>query len=65
MDLTAGISTSAIASTAQSNGDAVTVSVLKKAMDSQASAAAQLINSVAQSSAALPDNLGKNINVTA
>ena len=65
MDLAAGISTSAIAATAKSNGDAVTVSVMKKAMDSQASAAAQLINSVAQSSASLPDNLGQNINVTA
>lgn len=65
MDLTAGISTSAIAATAQSNGDAVTVSVMKKAMDSQASAAAQLIESVVQSSTALPDNLGQNLNVTA
>jgi hypothetical protein len=38
---------------------------MKKAMDSQAASAAQLIESVAQSSAALPDNLGQNINVTA
>ena len=65
MDLAAGISTSAIAATAKSNGDAVTLSVMKKAMDFQAAAAAQLIESVVESSAALPDNLGQNINVTA
>jgi hypothetical protein len=65
MDVAAGISTAALASTAMSNGDAVTVSVMKKAMDIQATSAAQLISSVAQSTQALPDNLGRNINVTA
>lgn len=65
MDISAGISTAALASTAMNNGDAVTVSVMKKAMDIQASSAAQLISSVAQSTQALPDNLGRNINVTA
>jgi hypothetical protein len=65
MDIAAGISTAALASTAMSNGDAVTVSVMKKAMDIQATSAAQLISSVAQSTQALPDNLGRNINVTA
>jgi antitoxin component of MazEF toxin-antitoxin module len=65
MDISAGISTSAIAATAKSNGDAVTVSVMNKALDTQAAAAAQLIESVAQLSEALPDHLGQNINVTA
>ncbi len=68
MDLNVGISPSAIAATAQSNGDAVTVSVMRKALDTQASAAAQLINSVVESAPApqaLPDNLGNNLNVTA
>jgi len=65
MDISAGISTAAIAATAKSNGDAITVSVMNKAMDSQAAAAAQLLESVAQLSEALPDNLGQNINVTA
>ena len=65
MDISAGISSSALASTAMQNGDAVTVSVMKKAMDVQASAAAQLIESVAQSTQSLPDNLGRNLNVTA
>lgn len=58
MDSTSGISLSAIASTAQSNGDAVTISTLKKAMDIQAQAAMALLE-------ALPDNVGRNLNVTA
>jgi hypothetical protein len=65
MDISAGISTATIAATAKSNGDAVTVSVMKKAMDTQESAAAQLIASVAEVSEALPDNLGNNLNVKA
>ena len=65
MDISAGISTAGLASTAMHNGDAVTVSVMKKAMDIQATSAAQLIESVAQSSQSLPDNLGRNLNVTA
>jgi hypothetical protein len=64
MDISAGISTSAIAMTAQRTGDAVTVSVMKKAMDIQAASAAQLIAALPPI-AALPDNLGQNINVTA
>jgi len=65
MDIAAGISNSALASSAMHNGDAVTVSVMKKAMDIQASAAAQLINSVVENTQSLPDNLGRNLNVTA
>ncbi len=65
MDVAAGISNAAIANTAMHNGDAVTVSVLKKAMDIQASSAAQLIQAATEVTQALPDNLGQNINVTA
>ncbi|EXJ13313.1 YjfB family protein [Imhoffiella purpurea] len=56
-------------STAMSNaevGNAVSVSVLKKAMDTQEQAATQLIQSVSgTSSAGLPEGVGGNINVTA
>ncbi len=48
---------------ATQNGDAVTVSVMRKALDIQSSQAAQLIESVAQS---VPDpsaTLGRNIDV--
>ena len=65
MDISAGISNAALASTAAHNGDAVTVSVMKRTMNIQASTAAPLIESVAPSTPALPDNLGQNINVTA
>ncbi|MCB1800712.1 MAG: YjfB family protein [Gammaproteobacteria bacterium] len=50
---------------ATQNGDAVTVSVLRKAMDIQAAQATQLIDSVAQS---MPDpgaRLGQQIDVKA
>lgn len=45
----------------------VSTSVLKKALDIQASAAAQLIASLPQTTPAanLPANLGQNINTTA
>lgn len=65
MDISAGISTTAIANTAQQNGDAVTINVLNKALDAQVTAAAQLIESTVQATESLPDNLGNNINVTA
>ena len=48
----------------QKTGDAVGVSVLKKALDSQAAAAAQLINALPPLQK-LPSNLGNNINTTA
>lgn len=59
-------STSALVSNA---GDAVGVSILKKAINIEAQAAMALINAIPQppqvSSANLPPNLGKNINTTA
>ena len=64
MDSTSGISLSAIASTAQSNGDAVTISILKKAMDIQAQTAMALLEAMPQPVQALPDNVGRNLNVS-
>ena len=65
MDISATISSAALASTAEKNGDAITVSVLKKAMDIEVSSEAQLLESVEQSTRGLPDNLGRNLNVKA
>jgi hypothetical protein len=41
------------------------ISVLKKALDNESQSAMVLINSISQSTANLPPNLGQNINVTA
>lgn len=41
------------------------ISVLKKALDNESQSAMILINSITQSAANLPPNLGQNINVTA
>ncbi|MCB1792237.1 MAG: YjfB family protein [Gammaproteobacteria bacterium] len=52
-----------IGNSATQSGDAVTVSVMRKAMDIQAAQATQLIDSVAQS---MPDpgaRLGQNVDV--
>ncbi|MFH1494102.1 MAG: YjfB family protein [Pseudomonadota bacterium] len=52
----------------QATGDAVGVSVLKKALQAEAQNAQQLINSVPQPEKTtnnLPPNLGQNINTTA
>lgn len=63
---TSGISASLlhnIASSATQNGDAVSISMMRKAMDIQASQASQLIDSVAKS---MPDpaaRIGANIDV--
>lgn len=56
----------AISGTSTRSGDAVTIKVLKKAMDIQASNAAQLIASVQASAPPRPDPgsaLGQNIDV--
>ena len=53
-----------IAGNATVNNDAVVTSVLKKAMDIQASQASQLIASV-QQSVPQPGNLGQNIDIRA
>ena len=68
MDLN-GISSATLASisgTSTRNGDAVAISVLKKAMDIQASTAAQLIASAQASAPAKPDSgssVGRHIDV--
>lgn len=41
------------------------VGVLKKVMDNEKAMAAQLVETINQSSSALPPNVGNNINVTA
>lgn len=65
MDISAGISTSSIAASAKSTGDSVTLDVMNKALDAQVAMAAKMIESVTQSTQALPDNLGSKLNVTA
>ena len=62
--------TTSIANTSKVNGDAVTISVLRKALDQQAATASQLLNSlpVPQSGAATPSGnprIGVHINTTA
>lgn len=54
----------------QKSGDAVSVAVLKKALDIESESAAAIINTVASASAEvptdkLPPHLGRSINVTA
>lgn len=64
MDLSAGISVNQLAQHSTRTGDAVTISTMKKALDIQASTAAQLIESVpSPSTSSLPSNLGQNIDV--
>ncbi len=46
-------------------GDAVAVSVLRKALDVQAAGAAALLQALPPPAAALPANLGNHLNVTA
>lgn len=54
-----------INNSATQTGDAVAVSVLRKALDAQSSQAAQLIESVAQSMPDPASSLGHNVNVKA
>lgn len=65
MDINMNIS----AAVARTASDDVGMAVLKKSIDSEAQAAMALINAIPQppqtSSANLPPNLGRNINVTA
>lgn len=69
MDIT-GIASVATDMQASRLAQEVQVTVLKKALDAQASTAAQLIAALPQvpaapSSANLPPNLGRNVNTTA
>ena len=50
---------------AQQVGDAVAVSVLRKALDVQAAGAVALLQALPQPAPALPSNLGNHLNVTA
>ncbi|MDJ0740295.1 MAG: YjfB family protein [Gammaproteobacteria bacterium] len=52
-----------IGNSATQPGDAVTISVLRKAMDIQASQAAQLIESVAKSMPDPASRVGQNVDV--
>jgi len=61
MDSSAGISPGSLDQYSKNTGDAVTMKTMKMAMDIQANAAAQLIESVPSPSPA--GNVGKNIDV--
>lgn len=68
MNVNMTTSTALTSVTGQSTGDAVGLSVLKKALDLQAQNAAALISALPQpqkDSANLPPNLGQNVNTTA
>jgi hypothetical protein len=64
VEVSGGISVTQLDQYSSRTGDAVAVSTMKKALDIQASTAAQLIASVpAPTSGGQPSNLGQNINV--
>ncbi|MBU0594613.1 MAG: YjfB family protein [Gammaproteobacteria bacterium] len=68
MNVNMNTSTALASMAGQATGDAVGVSVLKKALQAEAQNAQQLINSVPQPEKTtnnLPPNLGQNINTTA
>lgn len=68
MDVNMSTSTALASVAGQSSGDAVGISVLRKAMQIEAQNNQQLIDSVAspeKTSANLPPNLGQNVNTTA
>lgn len=54
-----------VANSSSQNGDAVTISVLRKAMDIQASQAQQLIDSVKQTAPSADGQVGQMIDVRA
>lgn len=62
MDI-AGMTVSTVAASTQPTE--MSVAVMRKVLDGQQAAAAQVVNTIEQSGSALPDNLGQNINVTA
>lgn len=68
MNVNMNTSTAMASLAGQSSGDAVGVSVLKKAMQIEAQNAQQLIEAIPKTentSANLPPNLGQNVNTTA
>ena len=66
MDLQAsgGVSAAASDLSTRQTGDSVGVMVMKKALDQQATSAAQLISAIPQP-ARLPQHLGQNVNTVA
>ncbi|GBG02186.1 hypothetical protein AZSI13_15130 [Azospira sp. I13] len=60
-----GIASLATSFSESQNANQIQVAVLKKALDAQASSAAQLIQALPQSAVNLPDHLGKNVNTSA
>lgn len=68
MNVNMNTSTALASVAGQSSGDAVGISVMKKAMQIEAQSAQQLIDAipkVEKTSANLPPNLGQNVNTTA
>ena len=68
MNVNMNASVALASATGQNTGDAVGLSVLKKAIDMQAQSAAALVNALSQpekNSTNLPPNLGQNVNTTA
>ena len=63
MDSSAGISPGSLDQYSKNTGDAVTMKTMKKAMDIQANAAAQLIESVPAPTQAPSASVGANIDV--
>lgn len=68
MNVNMNTSTALASLAGQSNGDAVGITMLKKAMDIEAQNVQQLVSSISspeKSSVNLPKNLGQNVNTTA
>lgn len=68
MNVNMNTSTALASVAGQSSGDAVGITMLKKAMEIEAQNAKQLINSIPspeKSATNLPPNLGQNVNTTA
>lgn len=68
MNVSMSNSVTMASATGQTTGDAVGLSVLKKAMEVEAQNAMTLINAVSQSESSavnLPSHLGQNVNTTA
>ena len=61
----AGIGSLSSALSATQTGDAVSILVMKKAMEMQGQGALALVQAAAQTSAANPGNLGQNVDVKA
>lgn len=64
MDSSAGISPASLDQYSKNTGDAVTMKTMKMAMDIQANAAAQLIESVPSPTQASSGNTGVHVDVT-